>query len=334
MNQVHIFCTWLMYFYIYSFIGWVWESCYVSVLHRKWVNRGFCRGPLLPLYGCGAVVMLLISRPFSQSLFLVYLSGAAGATVLEYITGVLMETLFKVRYWDYSDQKFNLNGHICLSSTLIWGVFTVLLTRFIHPAVVSLLSPVPPSACSLAALLITAGFCYDFSMAFRNALQFRALLEKLSAIRSDMAEFSDRIEAALTENLSQAKTTLSEGFDKACASQFLKEFSEKKAAAANAIQRYRHSLTATDRSKTIQQTTSLLSLLERIPPALRSSVEAKAPHIPDRIVQWKEQLSRLSASMTERQKKLLKNHSHIVSKEYNEELDYFRVHLFDPKRKK
>ena len=123
---------WLFFFYFYCFFGWCFESTYVSIKSRKLVNRGFMRGPFLPLYGSGAIMMLVVSMPFQDNLVLVYIAGCIGATVLEYVTGVTMEALFKVRYWDYSKNKFNFQGHICLGSSLAWGGLTILMTEFIH----------------------------------------------------------------------------------------------------------------------------------------------------------------------------------------------------------
>ena len=116
---------WLFFFFFYSFFGWCFESTYVSLHEKRFVNRGFIRGPFLPLYGTGALMMLIVSMPFQDNLILTYVAGCVGATVLEYITGVLMETLFKVRYWDYSDKKFNINGYICLGSSIAWGFLTI-----------------------------------------------------------------------------------------------------------------------------------------------------------------------------------------------------------------
>ena len=101
----------------------------MSFKSRKLVNRGFMRGPFLPLYGSGAIMMLIVSMPFQDNVILTYLAGVAGATVLEYITGVTMEALFKVRNWDYSNQRFNFQGHIWLSSSIAWGFLTILMTR-------------------------------------------------------------------------------------------------------------------------------------------------------------------------------------------------------------
>ena len=119
---------WLFFFYFYCFFGWIFESTFVSVKSRKFVNRGFMRGPFLPLYGSGAVMMLVVSMPFRENLIMTYVAGCIGATVLEYVTGVTMEALFKVRYWDYSNQKFNFQGHVCLGTTLAWGLLTILMT--------------------------------------------------------------------------------------------------------------------------------------------------------------------------------------------------------------
>lgn len=136
MHAIFSYTTdqWLLFFFIYCFFGWIFESTYVSLCKHRFVNRGFMRGPFLPLYGSGAILMLFVSIPVENHLALVYLAGCIAATALEYVTGVCMEKLFKVRYWDYSKQKFNYKGQICLSSTLAWGGLTIFLLKVIHPA--------------------------------------------------------------------------------------------------------------------------------------------------------------------------------------------------------
>ena len=110
MYGYHFF-QWILFFFIYCFFGWIWESCYVSAKERKWVNRGFLHGPLIPIYGFGALAVLFAAIPVRDDLVLVYIFGMVGATLLEYVTGAVMEKIFKVRYWDYSGQPLNLNGH-------------------------------------------------------------------------------------------------------------------------------------------------------------------------------------------------------------------------------
>ena len=87
---------WILYFYVYCFLGWIFESCYVSFRKKEWVNRGFLHGPFLPIYGSGAVMMLFVSEPFKNNLILTYFAGVVGATLLELVTGAAMEALLKV----------------------------------------------------------------------------------------------------------------------------------------------------------------------------------------------------------------------------------------------
>ena len=126
---------WLLFFFTYSVLGWIWESLYVSTKEHQWINRGFLYGPWLPIYGFGAIIILFLTLPVRKNLIWIFLLGMTGATVLEYVTGDVMERLFHVRYWDYSKQPLNVNGHICLGVSLAWGVFSILLVHFLHSPV-------------------------------------------------------------------------------------------------------------------------------------------------------------------------------------------------------
>ena len=123
---------WMLFFYIYCFFGWIIESTYVSVCTGNWVNRGFMRGPVIPIYGTGAVIVLFAVIPFRTSPILVFIVGTVAASILEFVTGFVMERIYKVRYWDYSDKPFNLCGYICLFNSLCWGVLSILLIYLLH----------------------------------------------------------------------------------------------------------------------------------------------------------------------------------------------------------
>ena len=115
---------WLLLFYFYCLCGWIWESCFVSCKQRRWVNRGFLHGPWLPIYGSGAIIILFATLPVKGSAIGIALMGTFAATLLEYVTGAVMERIFKMRYWDYSNQPCNLNGYICLTSSIGWAGFS------------------------------------------------------------------------------------------------------------------------------------------------------------------------------------------------------------------
>ena len=158
---IYTWYQWLLFFFIYCFIGWIIESTYVSLKCGHFVNRGFLRLPLLPLYGSGAIIMLWVSLPFQNNLFLVFLSGMIGASALEYVTGWTMERLFKMKYWDYTNNPFNINGYICLGTSIAWGFLTIVLTEFIHRPVETVVLDLNPIVCIVLCCIIGALFVAD-----------------------------------------------------------------------------------------------------------------------------------------------------------------------------
>lgn len=188
---------WLFFFYFYCFFGWCFESTYVSLKNRHPVNRGFMRGPFLPLYGSGAIMMLVVSMPFQHNLALTYIAGCIGATALEYVTGVAMEALFKVRYWDYSNQKFNFQGQICLSSTLAWGGLTILMTRVVHRPIEQMVSGIPTGVLSAATFVLTVYIVADFTLSFKAAIDLRDILIKMEAAKEELERVQRRLDVII-----------------------------------------------------------------------------------------------------------------------------------------
>lgn len=191
---------WLSFFYIYCFLGWCFESTYVSIKSKKLVNRGFMRGPFLPLYGSGAMMMYVVSLPFQSNIVLTYIAGVVGATALEYITGVLMEMLFKVRYWDYSKQPFNFQGYICLGSSIAWGFLTILMTRVIHKPIERFVMSIRPNYLLYLTIVITICMVADFTLSFKAALDLRDILVKMEKVREEMERMQRRLDVIIAFN--------------------------------------------------------------------------------------------------------------------------------------
>ena len=183
---------WLLIFYTYCFFGWIFESTYVSCKTRRFVNRGFLRLPMLPLYGTGAVMMLWVSLPLEHNVFLVYISGMIAATVLEYVTGWGMEKLFKMKYWDYSNQRFNLNGYICLSSSVAWGFLTIFLTEIVHPPISRLVLLLHPIPALITVGAVTVMFTADAVQSVRAAQDLAKVLDAMTKMRAELDDSGHR----------------------------------------------------------------------------------------------------------------------------------------------
>ena len=220
--------NWLI---IYSFFGWVWETCYVSVKSGKFVNRGFINGPLCTIYGFGAVSVYVILRPFSDNLLYLYLGGVVVATALEYVTAVLMESIFHTSWWDYSDNKFNFQGRICLGASLGWGAFTVILFKVLHPLVESIVILYPVYVGEIGICVIGVGYVVDF--VFSAAAAFR-IHEKLPVIEAAMEQAKGEMLVKMHEKIASVgfakEATLESVKERLGDVEVLKEMEQKRAA--------------------------------------------------------------------------------------------------------
>ncbi len=173
---------------LYSFLGWLWESSYVSVLEKKLVNRGFVTGPVCTIYGVGALFVYLLLRPLTGRWVLLFFGGALLATVLEYVTALVMETLFHTSWWDYTEQRFNYKGRICLGSSLAWGGATLLLFAVLQPFMTFVVGLYPVFTGKIAVCIVSILYVIDFVFAVIAAVDLSKQLEKMDML---LEEFSD-----------------------------------------------------------------------------------------------------------------------------------------------
>lgn len=184
---------WITFFILYCLIGWIFESIYVSFEHRKWVNRGFLHGPFLPIYGFGAVIILLTTIPVRDNYPLVFLFGMTGATLLEYATGYVMEKIFHVKYWDYSYEPFNLNGYICLGCSLAWGGFSLLLTGVLHNPIEHFVLSIPRVWLMVTDIVFSVYFIWDMITSAQEAFD----LKKMILANEDVQRLQKRLDVVL-----------------------------------------------------------------------------------------------------------------------------------------
>lgn len=202
---MHI-ATLFIWFILYSVIGWVYETAYCSIKGLKWDNRGILIGPYCPIYGVGAVLdILLCSKlPNASSVFFACMIGSA---ILEYTTSYALERMFHAVWWDYTRLPFNLNGRICLSCSLGFGVAGWVVLYGLHPYISRLTAPLPLDVQELLALLFMAVFAADCALTADSLAQINVKLEAtMHAIDLQISEKYD----AFIEN---TKHNLSEGFD-------------------------------------------------------------------------------------------------------------------------
>ena len=145
---------WFVLFMLYSFIGYVSEIIAVSIIQKRVVfNRGFLIGPYLPIYGVGCMIMVLFLRRYENDLLALFIMSAFYCSVLEYFTSLIMEKIFKLRWWDYSNNKFNINGRICLKNAVLFGIGGIIVVKVLHPFF-SWLVYLPPSSVTICVAIV------------------------------------------------------------------------------------------------------------------------------------------------------------------------------------
>ena len=198
--------NYMLMFFLYSALGWTVESTYRSLgetyrarkttKEKKIINSGFLNGPLCPIYGTGAMVFEILLSPFKNHWWAVLLLGMVFADIVEYMTSLIMETLFHARWWDYSEEPFNLHGRICLKHTIYWAVFSLVFVYGVAPVYEYLISFVPQNVRNIALAVILVIFLIDLYLTVMAALNLQKLVRKLEGLRTNVLLAGEYVKAA------------------------------------------------------------------------------------------------------------------------------------------
>lgn len=188
-------------FLIYSVVGWTCETVYCSIPAKRFINRGFLNGPLCPVYGFGALLVLWLLRPFAGNLLLLFVMGMLLTSALEYITAWLLETCFHMKWWDYSKHRFHIHGRVCLENSLLFGLLSVAAVKGLDPFVQRLVGALPGgTAVALAAVLLIC-LLADFFFSVRAVLQLNGRLKQLAALAQEWRQKTEEAAAFKKKNL-------------------------------------------------------------------------------------------------------------------------------------
>lgn len=188
-------------FFVYGFLGWCTEVAYAAAKQGKFVNRGFLNGPICPVYGIGVGVVVQFLTPVENNLVLLYISSTILVTVIEGITGFLLEKIFHNKWWDYSEQPLNIGGYVCVLFSLIWGVFCVLIVKIIHPLIYKVLTMIPLVLGIVVMACLVVGLLADLYVTASGILKMNRRLEAMEKIAAELKELSDKVGENIYENV-------------------------------------------------------------------------------------------------------------------------------------
>ncbi len=228
---------------IYSFVGWVVEVAYHAVTLGKVVNRGFLNGPICPVYGVGVVLVLTVMQLLgdrnveTSNPLVMFGVGIVLATLAELVAGFLLDKLFHARWWDYSKEKFNLNGYICLSFSIIWGLAIAFVLRVIQPLFAGFVDHIPVTAGCVILAVLYGVLIADIILTTLAVLKFNKELERMSQLREAILKVSDGMSEMIGGGTLKTIAKLDEG--KIRAEEHKAELEKKLAGLRNDITRHK-----------------------------------------------------------------------------------------------
>ncbi len=194
----------LFIFFTYAILGWCLEVAFHALVTGKFINRGFLNGPWCPVYGFGASAVLACLLPLRGSVPLLFLGSLLVTSALEWLTGFVLEQLFHQRWWDYSDEPFNLNGYICLRFSLAWGLACLLVVDFIHPTVLWLIARLPHALGLVLLGVLLAAILLDLTATVRTIAKLNRRLRQIDEAAAQLHAISDEIGGNIADRVLEA----------------------------------------------------------------------------------------------------------------------------------
>lgn len=180
-------------FFIYSLLGWCVEVAFVAVTAGKVTNRGFLNGPVCPIYGCGMIGVLLALLPVEKNIWLLFLGGMVICSAVELFGGWILDKIFHMRWWDYSDEKFNIGGYVCLAFSFMWGMAVVFAVKFVHHPIMAVVKKIPFQIQVIIVVVCGVVFVVDMIVTLKNLIGINKSLGQLDKLAESLHTVGDQL---------------------------------------------------------------------------------------------------------------------------------------------
>lgn len=172
-------------FLIYSILGWTMESLFNFIISKKLTNRGFLMGPYCPIYGIGIILILFLLKRYQNDIIILFIMSIIICSLLEYLTSLIMELIFKNRWWDYSNMKFNINGRICLEYMIPFGIAGTFTFYIINPFINKLVIAIPKTILIISTLILFIIFLIDIIISANIISKFKNISKNVKVDSTD-----------------------------------------------------------------------------------------------------------------------------------------------------
>lgn len=184
MDWTVLFLIW----FIYSLLGWIVETLYCSIRQGSFAERGFLSGPICPIYGVGAIYVIFLVDPYVKTLGGLFLLSMVTTSILEYVTSYIMEKLFAMRWWDYSEKKFNINGRVCLENSIYFGILSIILVNWIHPYISFSVHQISDTNKNYMSIFLFAIILLDIAYSSNAAIKLNSRFKQIYILKEEIRD--------------------------------------------------------------------------------------------------------------------------------------------------
>ncbi|CDZ75611.1 putative membrane protein [Peptoniphilus sp. ING2-D1G] len=198
----------IFYFNVYAFLGWCTEVTYHQLKKGKFINRGMLAGPYCPIYGFGMILLIIFTKPFEEKFFAVFFASVFLCSLLELVSGFLLDKIFHERWWDYSEEPMNIRGYICLRFSIMWGFGGAIVIKEIHPLIENFAYWLADELLMVAIVAFSVGMLVDTVLTIGNILGLNRQVDELIEIQKNLRKISDRVGKQISENTAKSSSRI------------------------------------------------------------------------------------------------------------------------------
>ena len=200
--------TYILLFFMYSFLGWCLEVGCKLISDHKFVNRGFLIGPYCPIYGWGAIIMTLLLNKYLNDPLTLFIMIILICSILEYFTSYFLEKIYHTRWWDYTNYKFNINGRICLETMIPFGIFGLLIMYKVNPFFINTINKIPKNISIILAIILVFIFLIDNIISSKTILEIQKINQNIQNKILIKKDDTERITKLVREKIEKSRKLL------------------------------------------------------------------------------------------------------------------------------
>ena len=201
-------CSYILLFFLYSFLGWCLEVLCKLISDHKFINRGFLIGPYCPIYGTGAIIMTFLLKKYLDDPITLWIMIILCCSILEYFVSFILEKIFHARWWDYSTNKFNINGRICLETMIPFSIFGLFILYKCNPFFLNLIHAIPHIILYLLTIILLISFIVDLILSTKIIYNIQNITTNVTKKMIFKKDDTERITKLVREKIEKSKSLL------------------------------------------------------------------------------------------------------------------------------